>query len=105
MLLLTTMSFAFALTVAAMCPAAGAVVGATVGRALAVRPTLLRVIAVTTLADVIGLVLSLPALLFQDTSMDLELLVGSGLVFAVPAYFLLAIPGVVLGVAIARLQP
>jgi hypothetical protein len=104
-MLLTTTSISFALTVAAMCPATGALIGATVGRALAVRPTVRRVIAVATLADVIGLVVSLPILLLQDTSMDLGLLVGSGLVFAIPAYVFLAIPGVVIGVAIARLQP
>ena len=87
-----------------MCPATGAVVGATVGRPLAMRPTVLRVIAVAALADAIGVVFSMPALLLLDTSMDLGLLIGSGLAFAGPAYVFLALPGVVVGVAIARMQ-
>ena len=98
--LLTASSPALAFTLAVSGLGAGAIIGATIGRSLATRPDPLAVLMVAAIADVVGCLLAIPAVLLLDRSGDVPL--AFMLVFAVPAYFFLAFPGVILGIVIAR---
>lgn len=96
----------FAVTLAVACLGSGAVIGSTIGRGLAARPDSVGVLMVSAIAVVVGDVVAAPMLALGTPVSDfIGFLVGGLIVVGIPAFFFLAFPGVVLGIAIARRFP
>jgi hypothetical protein len=93
----------FAATVAVSCIGTGAVIGATVGRTLAMRPDPLGVLMVSAIAVAIGDLIAAPLLALEAGPVNLlDFWVGGLVVFGIPAFFFLSFPGVVIGIVLAR---
>jgi hypothetical protein len=90
-------------TLAVACLASGAVIGSTIGRSLAARPTLPGVLSVAAIAVILGDIVAaalIPLGIEQTGPPNEVILWWAALAFY--GYLLFALPGVLLGVAIAR---
>ena len=96
---------AFAWGVATASLFSGVVTGGTVGRRVATRPTTARIAGAAAVAVLIGAPVgaAVYSALWPTPSYDFATLAVAGLaIYGLPAYFLIALPGLVLGLAILR---
>jgi hypothetical protein len=93
----------FGMAIVFACLGSGAVIGSTIGRGLAQDAGPRGVMAVSAIAVVIGDLIATPMLAWDGIAFDpVGAFVGGLVYFGFPAYFFLAIPGVVVGVKLAR---
>jgi hypothetical protein len=92
-----------AVTLAVSCLGAGALIGATIGRGLAVRPDPIGVLTVALLADIVGSAIAGTIISLTTGPIDpLAASLGALTILGVPGYFFLAFPGVAIGIFVAR---
>lgn len=91
------------LTLAVACLGSGGVIGSTLGRRLAARPDPLAVMMVSAIAVVVGDLFAIPMVAWDGNVFDpIGAFVPGLIIVGLPAYFLLAFSGVVIGILIAR---
>jgi hypothetical protein len=95
---------AFAVAIALACLSSGAITGGTVGRHAVARPTLWRIAGTAAFAVAVAAPIGTQAyMLLSSASGNLLFWMISGLViYSLPAFLLVALPGVTLGILMAR---